>query len=211
MKKLMLVMMAAVLAGGLAGCGRSSIFDGRYAPYRADFGDEPIPAPPPSQPKVDLVNPDPVPGIAPQVVEQVTGTWTFVTPPTVTRVERKTSEFSQFSLYMGRPNAGDLPFVVITVSPEQKGLAETDTENYQIANSRTYALNGNVCQEWTGTTKNGRGFCELLIRKPGDRPGDVCHALATVKTTEEQKLALEILGSITWAANPNAATPAGTP
>jgi hypothetical protein len=208
MKKLMLVMMSAALAGVVSGCGRSSIFDARYEPYRAEFGQERIPVAP-AAPKVQMVNPDPVPGIAPIVVEQVTGTWTFVTPPTVTRVERKTSEFSQFSLYMGRPAAGDMPFVVITVSPESKALAETDAENYKVAASRTYALNGNVCQEWTGNTKNGRGFCELLIRKAGDKPGDVCHALATVKTAEEQKLALEILGSITWTANPNAA--AGEP
>jgi hypothetical protein len=207
----MFMCMVAVLATAATGCGRSSIFDGRYMPERAEFGQEILPNPPASTPQVRVVNADPVPGIGPVVIEQVTGTWTFVTPPTVTRVERKTDEFSQFSLYNGRPSPGDTPFVVITVSAEPKGIAESDPENYKVANSRVYALNGNVAQEWTGNTKAGRGFCELLIRKPGEKPGDLCHAMAIVKNADEQKLALDILASLKWTPNtmPGQATPAG--
>lgn len=208
MKKLIVLMMTVALAG----CGGSSIFDGRYVPDRPNFGKEPIPVPPPGPP-LEIVNPDPVPGMAPEVVERITGTWTFVTPPTVTRVERKTAEFSQFSLYNGRPAPGDTPFVVITVSPTAQAMAEADTESFRVANSRVYALNGNVAKEWTGNTKTGRGFCELLIRKPGDAPGDLCHALATVRSAEEQTMALEILASIRWTPNvvPGPATQPGEP
>jgi hypothetical protein len=151
-----------------------------------------------------VVNQNPVGN--PVVVDQIAGTWTFVTPPTVTRVEHKTNEFSQYSLYDGRPAPGDTPFVVITVSADAKGAAESDPENYKVTSSRTYALNGNVAQEWIGNTKTGRGFCELVIKKPGNATGDICHAVAVVKNNDEQKLALSILGSIQWTPNPTAET-----
>jgi len=198
--KTMWLLVAAVM---LAGCGSSSVFDQRYVPERAEFGNEKINVPPATTVgHVDIVNEDPTAGTGQVVVEQIAGTWTFVTPPTVTRVERKTSEFSQYSLYNGRPEATDTPFVVITVSADAKGTAETDPETYKVTSSRVYALNGNVAQEWTGNTKTGRGFCELVIKKPGNKPGDICHAMAIVKDSDEQKLALSILGSIKWTPNP---------
>jgi len=192
MKMTWLLLAAAMLAG----CGTSSVFDQRYVPDRAEFGSEKINVPPApaTLPHVDVINDDPTAN--PDVVDHIAGTWTFVTPPTTTRIERKTPSFSQYSLYNGRPEAADTPFVVVTVSSDAGGTAESDTENYKIAASRTYSLNGNIAQEWTGNTKAGRGFCELVIKKPGDKPGDICHAMAIVKNADEQKLALSILASI---------------
>jgi hypothetical protein len=194
---------ASVLAAGLllaGGCAHSSYLDARYIPDRADYGDRALPPAPPPAPHVDIINPTPT-GPGGQIVEDViTGTWTFVTPPTVTRVEHKTDNFSQFSLYYGRPGPNDLPFVVITVSNDPRGIAQSDPATYKIANDREYTLNGSIAHEWTGNTKSGSGFCEMLIRKPAGSagPGEICHAMATVKTEDERKLALDILASIKW-------------
>ena len=100
------------------------------------------------------------------ITEQVVGTWTFTAPPTVTRVERKTADFDRFSLYTGIPAPTDVPFLVITVSRDRTSLAETDADNYKVSGKREYVMNGNIAQEWTGLTKSGAGFCELIVRKP---------------------------------------------
>jgi hypothetical protein len=195
MKKLVLT--ACTLA--LIGCAGSSKFDKEYAPDRAEFGATPIPVPPPPPPPlahVEIVNDEPTtnPGIA---VEHVTGTWIFTAPPTVTRVEKKTEDMWQVSIYQGVPALTDTPFVVIQISKDPQTLSETDKDTYKVKKQRQYILNGNMAQEWTGNTTDGSGFCELLIRKPADA-GDVCHAMAIAKTQEERQTALDILGSIVW-------------
>jgi hypothetical protein len=135
---------------------------------------------------------------------QVVGTWTFTVPPTVTRVERKTAEMDQFSLYNGRPQPTDTPFVVMTVGRNRQVTAEGDPATYKVSGQREYTMNGAIVQEWIGLTNTGAGFCEMIVRKPGTagQTGDVCHAMAIARTEEEQKLALGILGSIEWTANP---------
>ena len=182
----------------LAGCESSSPLDSRTNPDRPDYGKEAIAVPPPH---VDIVNPDPRGADGGVVItDQVVGTWTFTSPPTVTRVERKTADFDRFSLYTGIPAPTDVPFLVITVSRDRASTAEADPGTYQVSGKREYVMNGNIAQEWTGLTKAGAGFCELIVRKPGTagQTGDVCHAMALARTEDEQKMALAILGSIVW-------------
>jgi hypothetical protein len=205
MKRSFSLLLLATIA--LCGCASKSYLDTQYAPYRADLKDQPVEVthnPPPAAP-VDVVNPDPVAApVAPPMQEVITGTWTFTTPTTVTRNELKNAELSEFTLYNGRPGPTDKPFVVITVAPADAdggSHAEADTEQFKTTATREYVLNGNLAKEWSGLTNNGAAFCELIVRKPGGS-GDVCHALAIAKTTEERKLALDILGSITWKAAP---------
>jgi hypothetical protein len=182
----------------LTGCESFHLLDTRTDPDRPAYGKEAIAVPPPH---VDIVNADPrAPGGGVIITQQVVGTWTFTTPPTVTRVERKTAVFDRFSLYTGIPAPTDVPFLVITVSRDRTSVAETEPDNYKVTGKREYVMNGNVAQEWTGQTKNGAGFCELIVRKPGTagQTGDVCHATALARTEDEQKMALDILGSIVW-------------
>jgi hypothetical protein len=181
----------------LAGCGTSTILDDRTIPDRPNFGAKALPVPPAPPPHVDIVNEDPTPNPAVALPDQITGTWSFVTPPTVTRVERRNENLAQYSLYLGRPAPDDTPFLVITVSRDPRGIAEGDPATYKIANQRQYTLNGNLAKEWTGNTTAGAGYCELLLTKPAGT-GDVCHAMAIAKTEEQRKLALDILASISW-------------
>jgi hypothetical protein len=192
----MLIAACGMLA--FAGCSRTSYLDARYIPDRAEFGDTPIPAS--SVPPAGRSPASPTTPAAQTMDDVTTGTWTFVTPPTVTRVEHKTDNYSQFSLYYGRPEPTDTPFLVITVSNDARGIAESDPDTYRIINQREYALNGNTAHEWTGNTKTGAGFCELLIHKPPGSAGsgEVCHAMAIARTQEERTLALDILASIAW-------------
>jgi len=198
----MLVLIAAI---GVSGCASRNYLDERYNLSRADLKEEPIEVTHEPAPVTvgETVNEEPTgqaPPSVPGVVDVVTGEWDFTVPPTVTRVERKSAELEQYSLYRGRPSGTEKPFVVITVSPAEsdKGsLAEADPETYKISNTRSYALNGNIAREWTGRTNDGSAFCELIITKPGGR-GDLCHAIAVAKDADERKLALDILGSITW-------------
>jgi hypothetical protein len=198
------------LTATLAGCYSTNPLDKRYVSVRPNYGDTALPNPgeaPAPRPKLEIVNPSPVRNPpAPAFQDIVTGTWTFTTPPTTTRVERKNGGMSQFSIYMGRPGPTDTPLVVITVSSDAKSLAESDAETYKVTGTRTYVLNGNVAKEWTGTTSGGVPFNELLISKPGVDKGDKCHAIAVAKTAEQRKLAVEILSSITWKANETPAT-----
>jgi hypothetical protein len=206
MKRLVLL----TLAASLAGCYTTSPLAKRYVSVRPDYGDKELPNPGAAPEPVEhreIVNPSPVRNPpAPVYQDIVTGTWSFTTPPTTTRVERKNGGMSQFSIYMGRPAPEDKPLVVITVSADAKSLAESDPDAYKVKGTRTYALNGNIAKEWTGTTSAGVPFNELVISKPGVEKGDVCHAIAVARTAEERKLAIEILSSITWKANE---TPAG--
>jgi hypothetical protein len=198
------LLLAAIALGG---CANKNYLDTQYAPYRADLKDQPIEAthnPPPVAP-VEIVNPDPTQTpVAPPVRQVITGTWTFTTPTTVTRNERRNAQLSEFSLYNGRPSPAATPFVVITVAPADAdggSHAAADPEKFKTSATREYVLNGNLAREWSGLTSDGSAFCELIVRRPGDA-ADVCHALAIAKTTAERKLALDILGSITWQATP---------
>src|SRR4051812_326813 len=97
MKRLVILSLAA----SLAACHASHPLDSRYVSVRPNYGATPLPNPgeAPTPKKVEMVNPDPVRN-PPTPVEQdiVTGTWTFTTPPTTTRVERKNAGLSQFSI-----------------------------------------------------------------------------------------------------------------
>jgi hypothetical protein len=201
-KPLILLSLVASLAG-LSGCSRDHPLDNRYVSVRPNFGNQALPnpgdVPPPAKP-LEMVNEDPVRNPPTPVTQDIiTGTWTFTTPPTTTRVERKNATFSQTSVYMGRPKPNDTPLVVITVASDAKNVAESDPETYRVSGTRTYTLNGNIAKEWTGLT-NGAAFNELLITRPGSG-GDRCHAIAIARGEEQRKLAIEILGSITWKAN----------
>jgi len=186
----------------LAGCESQNLLDSRTIPDRPAYGKETIAVPPPH---VDIVNPDPRGADGGVVItDQVVGTWTFTAPPTVTQVERKTADFDRFSLYTGIPAPADTPFLVLTVTRDRASTVEADTDNYRVSGKREYVMNGNIAQEWTGLTKAGAGFCELIVRKPGPagQTGDVCHALALARTEDEQKMALAILSSIVWTPRP---------
>ena len=143
------------------------------------------------------------PAAAPAQPPQITGTWTFTVPRTVTRVMKKTGELTQYSLYAGRPAANDTPIVVITVGPPsaapENSVAESDPATYKVTGTRSYVLNGNIAHAWTGTTSTGSAFSELVLTRPGaTATSDVCHAMATARNTAERTEALAILGSITW-------------
>lgn len=197
-----------VVAGMLmlaAGCTNYSPLSQRYEPSRADYGDRLIPVIP-QAPKVDVVNPTPVgDSTGPTVIEQIKGTWVYTVPPTVTRVDQRTAEFSQASLYNGRPKATDTPFLVIHVGPSGESLVEADKDTYTVTAQRSYVFNGAFVNERQGKTKSGGGFVELIFTKPVGG-GDVCRAVAVAKTAEERKLALDIIHSIVWKANEEAAT-----
>jgi hypothetical protein len=196
---------AAALGAGvcLTGCRSGSPLDHSYAPARANLPDQALPNVVPAPP-VNVVNPEPTSTApAPQVQPQITGTWTFTVPPTVTRVMKKTANLMQYSLYAGRPAANDTPIVVITVgSPEDAtatSIAEADPATYKVTGQRGYVLNGNIAHEWTGTTSTGSAFSELVLTRPGaDETSDVCHAMATARNAAERTEALAILKSITW-------------
>ena len=177
---------------------RESYLTQQTSPNRASLTDDQILVPPPPPPHVTVVNPPPgQPLILPV---EVTGTWTFTTPTTTTRTERKIGDTDQFSIFDGRPSPTDTPLVVITVARDQKSLAESDPAAYKITNQREYPMNGNLVHEWTGQTTAGSGFSELLISRPGEdlQQGETCHAIAIVKNAAQQKTALAILGSIIW-------------
>ncbi len=189
-----------IVAAGLAllmGCKSTSYLESGTTPDRAGYGATAIDVPPaPVRHAVNL----PPEKTNPVVEEVITGTWTFTTPPTVTRVEKRTADYHQFSLYMGRPEPTDKPFVVITVTRDRNSIAANDPATYKVSNQREYVLNGGVAQEWVGLTDVGAGFCEMIVRRPGadGQTGDVCHAIAVARTNEERTLALSILGSIVW-------------
>lgn len=193
-----LALLVVFSCAGLAGCAHESILTRQTVPFRAELSDKEIPVPPPH---VEVVNPSPIaPGEPLVLPTEVVGNWDFSAPRTVTQVEHKQGDTDQFLLYMGRPGPTDTPFVVITVAADQKSIAESDPATYKITGQRDYIMNGNVVHEWTGLMAGGAGFSELLIRRPGAQgtTGQTCHAMAVVKTPEEQKVAQPILGSLTW-------------
>jgi hypothetical protein len=203
--RIKMLMLSAAIA--LAACQTTHPLDERYNTPRAKLGDEPIevthqPAPVDVGP---MVNQQPVgeaPPAVPGVQDVITGTWTFTTPPTTTRVERKTADLQQFSIYAGRPAGTDKPFVVITIAPPEgdKGSqTEAEPDRFKVSNTRSYTLNGAIAREWTGRTADGSAFCELLLTRPGGG-GDVCHAMAIARSEAQRKEALDILGSISWQA-----------
>ncbi len=200
-----LLLLAAACTTALSACTHTSYLDNRTEPGRADYGDNTLPVPPtPAEPapRINMINPSPIQN-PPIVRDIITGTWTFTVPRTVTRVERQTNDYSQYSLYNGRPAPTDKPFVIITVSADPRSIAESDPATYHIANTREYTLNGNPVKEWSGNTTTGEAFSESVISKPGGGgggggAGDICHAMAVARTEEERQLSLQILSSIVW-------------
>ena len=209
LKKLLVLGAAIGLAGavGMAGCASKNALQERYNQPRAKWGDEPIVAThePAATQVGEMVNPDPTGETPPSVQgtqDVVTGTWEFTTPPTTTRVERKSADLMQYSIYDGRPGGTDKPFVVITVASAEgdKGSqAEAEPGHFKVSNTRTYTLNGAIAKEWTGRTMEGAAFCELILTRPGSG-GDMAHAMAVANNEAQRKESLDILGSITWKA-----------
>jgi hypothetical protein len=134
------------------------------------------------------------------VITDEPGVWKFTVPTNVTQVTRKMEDWDRISLYRGPTRTMGEPFVVVTVGGERVSHAETETTKYKVQGKREYVMNGNIAKEWTGQTSTGAGFCELIVRRPGTagETGEVCHALATARDEDEQKVALGILGSIVW-------------
>jgi hypothetical protein len=183
------VTMAGVLA--LAGCPPSpSILERPTTPDRAKLGEWVIATPPQGAGA----------GSGGVVVADEPGEWKYTVPSNVTQVTRRMADWDRISLYMGAARAMEEPFMVITVGGERASHAETETTKYKVTGKREYVMNGNIAKEWTGQTSTGAGFCELIVRRPGTagETGEVCHALATARDEDEQKVALAILGSITW-------------
>jgi hypothetical protein len=194
----MIVTLVAAVA--LGACAHDSFLEQRTNPDRAAYGDQVIPVPPPH---VEAVNPNPLNANTMIVTEHIAGTWKFTVPNTVTQMEKKTVDYDQFSLYEGRPAPTDVPFLVITTTRERASIAQADPGMYKLSGQREYVMNGGVVQEWTGLTSTGAGFCEMVVRKPGaeGQSGDVCHAMAVVKTEDQRKLALGILETVVWQPN----------
>jgi hypothetical protein len=188
MKTFAAVMMASVLA--LAGCPSQSNLERPTTAVRADYGSWVIATPAKTGGE----------GGGGVVITDQPGVWKFACPANVTQVVRKMQEWDRISLSIGMPRATEEPFMTITVGRERESHAETEKAKYTVAGKREYVMNGNIATEWTGQLSTGAGFCELIVRRPGTagETGEVCHALATAKNEEEQKIALGILGSITW-------------
>ena len=133
--------------------------------------------------------------------QDVAGTYEFTTPTTVTRIDKVKGDYEQYLLYWGRPTERDLPFVVLTVGPKLEVSSEQADSNFKPESNRIYRLNGLVAKEWTGYTVDKKlPFCELVASHPGK--GNELHAVAVVKDEAQRKVALEVLGSLTWKANP---------
>ena len=207
-KKILMLTAAIALAataGGMSACTSNNALTERYNPSRADLKEEPIEATHNPAPATvgDMVNPAPTAETlpaAPGAQDVVTGTWEFATPPTTTRIERKSADLQQFSIYDGRPSSKDKPFVVITIAPadgDKGSQAEAEGGRFKVSNTRTYTLNGAIAKEWTGRTADGAAFCELILTRPGGA-SDVCHAMAIATSEAQRKEALDILGSIAW-------------
>ena len=196
MTTLRMAIFCTTLAGaafGWGGCENPSFLEQRTKPDRAAFGTEVIDLR--TLPRAIAATIPAPPTTAPAEL----GNWTYTVPSTVTSVEHKTASAIEVSLFMGRPGPGDLPFMVITTTHDRQTRAVRDP-SFTVQEDREYTMNGSIVKEWTGLTATGAGFSELLVRRPGPS-GDstqVCHAIALARTEDEQKLALSILGSITW-------------
>ncbi|MEI8195952.1 MAG: hypothetical protein WCI73_08600, partial [Phycisphaerae bacterium] len=132
---------------------------------------------------------------------QNTGTYSFVTPPTVTRVKRSTESFEQYQLYDGQPAPSDTPFVVIWVGKDPKAESTLPNTNLKADGTRSYLFNGLMAQEWSGYTADKHlPFVELILTRPGG--GDKLHVVAIPKDPEIRKMTMEILNSIHWQEKP---------
>ncbi len=194
MKKLIMI----AVVGVVGGCEMPSILTEPTQSPRAKFGNAVL-ATRPTTPEVGSGFLD-----TPVVeLNRIGGTWTFTVPPTVTQVERRTAEYHQFSLYVGRPAPTDTPFLVITVGRNPKSVVWAEPQTYKNPQSREYILNGEAAAESVGLTDSGAAYTELVVTRAGSQAGtsDACHALAIAKNDEQRKLALEILQSIVWKPN----------
>jgi hypothetical protein len=129
---------------------------------------------------------------APVPVEEP-GTYTFTIPTTVTTVKQTNDVLQQYRLYLGQPKPTDLPFLVLTVAPNQTAPTKTGEPNPAY---RTYRLNGLDTQEWKGYDLDHHPYCELLVAH--SEHGDQLHAIAVARNAKERTLALEVLASIKW-------------
>jgi hypothetical protein len=197
------LLLTLVATSALLGCRSVHPLDKRYVSVRAPYDTRPLPnagdEPSPQKP-LEIINEDPK--TVPDLRDIITGTWTFTTPRTTTRVKKETGTISQFLLYQGRPQPADQPIVTITVSPEAASEAEANPDQYTVKNKRKYTLNGAIAEEWTGTKSDGTGFTELVLSHPL-KSSQRCHALATAKNPEQQKLAVEILSSLKFTPSEN--------
>ena len=191
-----------MMAGGaglllLAGCQSMSPIQQRQRIGRPEFGEDVIAVNASSKAEAEPVKAG-GPTLSGAKAPVVSGTWEFTTPTTVTRMKKSTEKIDQYSLYNGRPAPTDTPFVVITTSAEAKSLVEAGPADYTVKETKTYLLNGLPTREINGYTKGKQPFCELIVLRAD---GDQLHAMAVAKNDDERKLALGILGSITWKPN----------
>lgn len=131
---------------------------------------------------------------------QNTGTYSFMTPPTVARVKHSTESFEQYQLYEGQPAPNATPFVVIWVGKNPKPESTLPNTNLKADGSRAYLFNSLMAQEWSGYTVDKHApYVELILTRPGG--GDKLHVVAIAKDQENRKLTMEILNSIHWQEN----------
>lgn len=195
--------MAAMMVG-LSGCESGMFLTRPQAVDRADLSEQALPAVPERTVTVEGDSGLTKNGSGEVVIkppeEEITGTWEFTTPTTVTRVDKVQGDFEQYLLYWGRPVEGDTPFVVLTVGPKLEVRSEEAGSSFKAESNRIYRLNGLVAKEWTGYTADKKlPFCELVVTHEGK--GSECHAVAVVKNEAQRKVALEVLGSLMWKAN----------
>lgn len=135
-------------------------------------------------------------------IDETSGTYQFTVPPTMSMLKEETNAGDQYRIYVGRPGAGDQPFVVITTGANQAADAASGANGLKVTKTRTYLLNGLAVNEWQGYTAEEKPFCELIGTHLG--AGTQVHALAIGRTPELGKQALAILGSLHWVSSSGA-------
>lgn len=129
------------------------------------------------------------------------GTYTFVTPPTVTSVKRYNNHYEQYQLYEGQPAPTDKPFITMRVGKAEQAECTQPDSQLKFDSQRSYIFNGLITQEWTGYTADTHyPFVELIMKHPGE--GDKIHVLAVAKNNDIRQSTLTILNSIKWTENP---------
>ena len=196
MKMRRIVMVGVIgVAAAVGGCTSENFLKRRQDIPRADLGLDALAA------RVnggrEGVPPD-VDVMQEQAQDKVVGTYEFAVPKTVTEIRKTGPEWAQYQLYFGTPAPADRPIVNIMIGPKVESEAAAGTGDLKAEKNRIYSLNGLQVQEWTGHTVGGLPFCELIISH--GESGDKLHAVAVARDVESRKVALDVLGSISWKA-----------
>jgi hypothetical protein len=131
-------------------------------------------------------------------LDNVTGTYTFTVPPTMTLVKEENGDLQRYQIFAGQPAPEDKPIVTITLGNGQSADSATGAGGLTSNKNRTYLLNNIPVQEWQGYTADRKPYCEVLGKFPGATQ-DV-HALAIGRTPDLGKQALELLSTLHWQA-----------